>query len=48
MTGGAEGEVDRVAIGTGEVIWLQEAVLFHVANDRLDDNSASNLPVDGG
>jgi len=46
VAGGAEDDVDCVAFRSGEVVSFQEAVVLHVADDRLDPVSSSHLAPD--
>lgn len=44
---GAEDGVDRIALGTGEVVPFEVAVFLQMADDWLDAAAASHLAADG-
>jgi hypothetical protein len=43
-----EGDVDGVAGGAGEEITAEMAVVLHMADDRLDAGTTSDLAANGG
>jgi len=47
VAGGDEHGVDRIAIGVGEVVWLEQAIALGVANDRLGRVSSAQFALDG-
>lgn len=48
MPGGDQDGIDGIAGGSGEVIALEQAVGFGVADNRFDGISSPQLAFDGG